>query len=171
MTLCNERNVTAVKSAWLCWHDWVLHLLQSSYRNQVVWWASNPQTLLGSGDFSLFKKTLRSETHGYLLGNSTAAGECWCSRSSTSVALCRCGCTDGHSRSEEEAVCESCQLLGACQQQTQLLLSSVALLAAAKWGFMQTRWLRKTQLQLLQLLRSGRLRFLYYDSKSINSIL
>lgn len=38
------------------------------------WYGGNltPKTLLGFRGFSLFKKSLRSETHGYLLGNSIA---------------------------------------------------------------------------------------------------
>lgn len=43
-------------------------MLQSSHRNQMLWWVSNSQALLDFGSFSLFKKSLRSETRGYFLG-------------------------------------------------------------------------------------------------------
>lgn len=78
----------------------------------------------------------------------------WCSRSSPSVASAGAAALMkvwGGGSSLEQRVCESCQLLGPCQQQTQLLPSSVALWATAEWGLMQTGWLRKTQLHISSL--------------------
>lgn len=146
---CNERNVTAVKSAWLCWCDWVLYLLQSSYTNQMLWWVSDPPRLCWALVVLVFLRRVWEVKHmatywATLLQTGREVGVMLQKQhiSSTLLALL-CWWTVKVWGGVSVWVLPAA---GGCQQQIQLFLSSIALLAAAKWGFMQTGWLRKTQL-------------------------